>query len=132
VFILLPVAAVIPVRTLKALIAASAVLVASPSLDSFDSMLPAVMLWGLGNSMVNPGLSAFTADIATDESTRAQALALSRMCGDGAFLLAPLGLGVLAQYTSCATAMHMTAGVVLAANLIFALRATEVGLNIKK
>ena len=49
--------------------------------------------------------------------------------GDGAFLLAPLGLGLLAQYTDCATALHTTAGVVVLANLVFALRATEVGLD---
>lgn len=108
-----------------ALIAASAALVSMPFLDSYSTMLPAVMLWGLGNSMCNPGLSAFSADIAKDEDTRAQALALSRMSGDAAFLLAPLGLGVLAEYTSCATALHCTASVVLLANLFFAARATE-------
>ena len=48
---------------------------------------PCSLLVGLGNSMTNPGLSAFSADIAKDEDTRAQALALSRMSGDAAFLL---------------------------------------------
>lgn len=38
---------------------------------------------------------------------------------------APLGLGVLAEYTSCATALHSTAAIVLVANMIFAARATE-------
>jgi MFS family permease len=48
---------------------------------SFATVLPPVLLWGLGNSMTNPGLSAFAADIADDEETRGQALALSRMAG---------------------------------------------------
>ena len=92
---------------------------------SFYTVLPPVLLWGMGNSMTNPGLSAFAADIADDEATRGQALALSRMAGDAAFLLAPAGLGFLAQLTDCATALNATAAIVLGANLTFALRATE-------
>jgi MFS family permease len=147
----------------------------SLSMLSYSTILPPVLLWGLGNSLTNPGLSAFAADIADDEETRGQALALSRMAGrlacsvqrsdvdallslfpllcllmlcihlricvacctdflypvlfvvsgDAAFLLAPAGLGLLAQFTSCATALHVTAVVVMSANLAFIVRATE-------
>ena len=43
---------------------------------------PAVMIWGVGNSMCNPGLAAFAADIAEDEQTRGQVRAriLSYLC----------------------------------------------------
>ena len=47
------------------------------------------------------------------------------MSGDAAFLLAPLGLGILAEYTSCGTALHTTAAIVLVSNMFFAARATE-------
>lgn len=93
--------------------------------DSYATLLPAVMLWGLGNSLTNPGLSAFAADIAKDEKTRGQALSLARQAGDVAFLFAPAGLGVLAQCTSCSVALCATALVVGASNLVFALRATD-------
>mmetsp|Transcript_8029 Transcript_8029/g.9080 ORF Transcript_8029/g.9080 Transcript_8029/m.9080 type:complete len:94 (-) Transcript_8029:58-339(-) len=83
------------------------------------------MLWGLGNSMTSPGMSAFAADIADNENIRGQALSLSRMAGDFAFLITPTCLGVLAQSTSCSTALQITSVVVLGANLTFAARATE-------
>ena len=47
------------------------------------------------------------------------------MAGDAAFLLAPAGLGLLAQLTDCTTALWSVAAVVTAANATFALRTTE-------
>ena len=92
---------------------------------SFYTLLPSILIWGLGNSMVNPGLSAFAADIANDESTRSQALSLSRMAGDAAFLVCPFGLGLLAQYTNCTTALFTSALITALANATFALRCSE-------
>ena len=92
---------------------------------SFYTLLPAILIWGFGNSLVNPGLSAFAADIADDESTRSQALSLSRMAGDAAFLVCPFGLGLLAQYTDCTTALFTSALITQLANVTFALRCTE-------
>ena len=89
------------------------------------TMLPAIVVWGIGNSMVNPGLSAYAADIAKDVKTRSQSLSLARMAADTAFLTAPISLGMLAQYSSCSTALFTTAGVIAAANVVFALRTTE-------
>mmetsp|Transcript_2760 Transcript_2760/g.3234 ORF Transcript_2760/g.3234 Transcript_2760/m.3234 type:complete len:509 (-) Transcript_2760:929-2455(-) len=93
--------------------------------NSFETLLPTIMLWGLGNSMVSPGMSAFAADIADDERIRGQALSLSRMAGDSAFLVSPVILGAIAQMTSCTTALYITSLVVLGSNITFGLRATE-------
>jgi nitrate/nitrite transporter NarK len=97
----------------------------TPETATISTMLPAILVWGVGNSMVNPGLSAFAADIAQDVKTRSQALSLSRMAADSAFLVCPISLGMLAQYSSCATALFTTAGLIGAANVVFALRTTE-------
>ena len=108
-----------------ALICAGVLSTTAGFVDSFDSLLCTVVLWGAGNSLVNPGLSAYTADIAKDEATRGQALSLSRQAGDAALLVAPAGLGLLAQVTSVPTALCATAAAVAAANAVFAVRATD-------
>ena len=95
------------------------------SVNSFEALLPPIMLWAFGNSLVQPGMAAFAADIAKDAETRAQALSISRMAGDVAFLVSPLGLGLIADMTSCSVALYTASFTVLAANCIFALRATE-------
>jgi Na+/melibiose symporter-like transporter len=92
---------------------------------SISTMLPAIIVWGIGNSMVTPGLSAFAADIAKDVGTRSQTLSLSRMAADSAFLCCPISLGLLAQVSSCSTALYTTAGLIFGANMIFAFRTTE-------
>ena len=97
----------------------------TPETGSIATMLPAILVWGVGNSMVNPGLSAFAADIAKDVKTRSQALSLSRMAADSAFLFCPISLGMLAQYYSCSVALYTTAGLITAANAVFAFRTTE-------
>ena len=97
----------------------------SAFVDSFETMLPAVLLWGLGNALITPGMSAYAADLATDEGSRGQTLSLARQAGDAAFLVAPVGLGTLAETTDCTTAMCATAVIVLSANLSFALRTRE-------
>lgn len=109
------------------LICAGAVLTAavSPENASLHALFPPILVWGLGNSMVNPGMTAFAADIARDERTRSQALALSSSAADLSFLICPISLGALAQCTDCPTALVATAGVIGVLNLAFALRTTE-------
>ena len=90
-----------------------------------DALLCSILLWGLGNSLLNPGLSAFAADVAEDKSTRSQALSLSRMAGDAAFLVCPISLGSLAHLTDCFTALCASAAGTLGATMFFAARTTE-------
>lgn len=105
------------------LVCAGAALTAGAS--SLETLTGAVLVWGMGNSMVGPGVTAFTADIARDEGTRSQALSLSNTAMDLSLLVCPLSLGALAQLTDCPTALLATSGVVGAANMLFALRTTE-------
>ncbi len=105
------------------LICAGAALTAGAT--SLESLTGAVLVWGLGNSMVGPGVTAFAADIAHDKRTRSQALSLSNTAMDLSLLICPLSLGPLAQLTDCPTALVATTGLVAGANLLFALRTTE-------
>jgi MFS family permease len=122
-------ATILPAGALIAAGAVSTTVDLSSALDldltAFQSLVPAVMLWGLGNSLMNPAMAAFAADIARDDATRGQALSLSRMAGDGAFLIAPVGLGTIAQLTTCETALHTSAAVVGFSTLAFAVLARE-------
>ena len=115
------------------LICAGVVLTAAvtPETASLYTLFPPIMVWGLGNTMINPGLMAFAADIAEDETTRSQALALSSSASDLSFLVCPISLGALAQLTDCPTALLTTAGVIGCLNLAFALRSTEPKLTVK-
>lgn len=107
------------------LVVAGTVACTLDSVNSFEALMPPIMLWAFGNSLVQPGMSAFAADIAKDAKTRAQALSVSRMAGDVAFLVAPIGLGLIADMASCSVALYTASFTVLAANGYFALRATE-------
>ena len=109
------------------LVSAGPILIAAvtPETASLYTLFPSILLWGFGNSMVNPGLTAFAADIAKDEKTRSQALALSNSASDLSFLICPISLGTLAQLTDCSTAMVATGTVIGVLNLFFALRSTE-------
>ncbi|KAL7546792.1 hypothetical protein ACHAWF_010130 [Thalassiosira exigua] len=105
------------------LICAGAALTAGAS--SMETLTGAVLVWGMGNAMVGPGVTAFAADIAHDERTRSQALSLTNTAMDLSLLVCPLSLGALAQLTDCPTALLASSGVVGGANLLFALRTTE-------
>ena len=86
------------------------------------STLAAVLVWGAGNSLVGPGLQALAQELATDDRTRGQALSLTRLAGDAAFLAAPGGLGLLAAAAGADTALGATAASLAAANVFFAAR----------
>jgi hypothetical protein len=71
------------------------------------------------------GLTAMTVDLAPD-SQKGSILSLTRQAGDVAFLVGPLGLGMLAEATSYSTAIGLTAAVMAASNAAFAVFAKEV------
>jgi len=52
-------------------------------------------------------------------------MSLSRQAGDMAFLIAPISLGTLAEFTSCDVALQATAMGIAGANAFFFLRAKE-------
>ena len=81
-------------------------------------------MWSLGNSIMAPALTAYTADISGTEN-RGQAMALARQASDVAFLVAPVGLGALAELTSCNTALQITALAIVGAGGFFRSRARE-------
>ena len=74
---------------------------------------------------MGPGLSAYTADISGTEH-RGPAMSVARQAGDMAFLVAPISLGTLAEFTSCDVALQTTAIGIAAANAAFLFRAQEV------
>ena len=85
-------------------------------------MLCAIVLWGLGNSLVSPGINAYAADVAPP-GARAQALSLQRQAADTAFLIGPLGLGFLAEQISNAAALELSATFTIGSAAIFWARA---------
>lgn len=91
-----------------------------------EAFYGAMLCWSLGTSMLNPGLTAFAADIAPD-SQRGQALSLSRQAGDVMFTAGPIGLGALAQYAPHGHegALLLTTGATLAVTAAFMARAKE-------
>ena len=60
-----------------ALLLAGSSAAACAAIGEHEAMLCAIVLWGLGNSLVSPGLNAFAADVAPP-GARAQALSLQR------------------------------------------------------
>jgi MFS family permease len=88
---------------------------------SQESMLAAIVVWGLGNSLISPGLNAFAADRAPAK-IRAEALSLQRQAADVAFLVAPLGLGLLSQCTDNVTALGLFSVYAVGSAAVFAAR----------
>ena len=104
-----------------------------PGGATFWGLTAAVALWGFGNALTWPGLSAFTADISGKKETRAQVMTLARQAGDLAFLVAPVGLGLLAELSgSTGLALGTAGAVMLAATGVFAARTTETLQRVKR
>ena len=101
-----------------ALLLAGSSAAACAAVGEHEAMLCAIVLWGLGNSLVSPGLNAFAADMAPS-GTRAQALSLQRQAADTAFLVGPLGFGLMAEQTTHAAAMELSAVCTLGAAAVF-------------
>ena len=58
---------------------------------------------------------------------RGQAMSINRTCGDVVGLSAPIALGLLADYSDCASAILVSAGITTCCTSLFALRARELG-----
>eukprot|EP01064_Diplonema_japonicum_P037082 TRINITY_DN8601_c2_g1_i1.p1 TRINITY_DN8601_c2_g1~~TRINITY_DN8601_c2_g1_i1.p1 ORF type:complete len:468 (+),score=43.31 TRINITY_DN8601_c2_g1_i1:52-1404(+) len=97
----------------KAALIPSALLCASSAVclsmcSTYPTFVAAIVAWGLGTSIMHPGLMALAADIAPPH-LRGEALSLSRQAGDIAFLIGPLTLGAIAQWSSCGVGLMVTA-----------------------
>ncbi|KAJ9450380.1 Quinolone resistance protein NorA [Diplonema papillatum] len=83
--------------------------------------LAAIVVWGLGTSIMHPGLKALAAEIAPPH-LKGEALSLSRQAGDVAFLIGPLALGFIADAFSCGSALLVTSFAYAAAAVFFTLK----------
>ncbi|GAB5355185.1 hypothetical protein AAMO2058_000184300 [Amorphochlora amoebiformis] len=114
----------------KAVVVPSALFIASGAglmsmVDSKAAFLAALFVWGVGNSMITPGITAFAVDHAPEDQ-KGNLLSLTRQAGDLAFLVGPVGLGALAEYTSYSHSLTLTSAVMLATGSFFWLKAKEV------
>jgi len=108
--------------TLPASAAASEAIALGASPHSM--LMASILVWGLGNGMSSPGLHAFAADIA-DEDSRGKALALSRQASDFALFVGPIAFGSIAHMFDTSTALWSAAAVIVSANAFFGVRSTE-------
>lgn len=76
----------------------------------------------LSSALTQPALGAFTAEVLKPH-VRGQAMSIGRMCGDVVGLTAPIALGLLADYSDCATAILASAALTTSCAGVFALRA---------
>jgi DHA1 family multidrug resistance protein-like MFS transporter len=81
--------------------------------------LAGVAAWAVATASVGPALPAFAASLAREPAHRGAYVALFRTSGDVGFVLAPLALGYLADYSGAPTAMVALSGVVASATGVF-------------
>jgi DHA1 family multidrug resistance protein-like MFS transporter len=81
--------------------------------------LGAVAAWAVATASVGPALPAFAAGLAREPAHRGAYVALFRTSGDVGFVLAPVALGYLADYSGAPSAMVALAGVVASAAGLF-------------
>lgn len=84
----------------------------------YPQFLGAALLWGAGNSLITPGLTAYAVDLAP-EAQKGSVLSLMRQAGDIAFLVGPIGLGLLAEATSYPVALGFTSAVMTSTSVLF-------------
>ena len=89
--------------------------------ESFMAFLCCSHLLG---AAAQPAVGAFTAEV-LPAHVRGQAMSVARMCSDSLGMVAPIALGVIADYTDCATAILVAANMTGACTAVFALRAQE-------
>ena len=94
------------------------------ALDGVDHLLHPLFLAGVGawaaaTASVGPALPAFAASLARQPAHRGAYVALFRTSGDIGFVLAPVALGHLADYSGAPNAMVVLAGVVASATGVF-------------
>ena len=76
-------------------------------------------MWAASTASVGPALPAFAASLARQPAHRGAYVALFRTSGDIGFVLAPMALGYLADYSGAPNAMVILAGVVASATGVF-------------
>lgn len=81
--------------------------------------LTGVGMWAASTASVGPALPAFAASLARQPAHRGAYVALFRTSGDIGFVLAPMALGYLADYSGAPNAMVILAGVVASATGVF-------------
>jgi MFS family permease len=112
-------AAIVPSGLLVA--AGLASMAAAPTQEAF---LLAALLIALGTSVIGPAPAAYAADIAPEE-LRGLALGMYRTAGDLGFLLGPVLLGALADWSSLGVALLANAALATFTTLFFAFVARE-------
>lgn len=95
-----------------------------PFITTEHQLMGLVGLWAVGNTALGSTPTAYIAD-KTDASNRSQALALLRSAGDGGLMAGASILGTIAYATDTGVAMGVASGLLLAAGLNFAFRASE-------
>ena len=85
----------------------------------YPLFLAGVAAWAVATASVGPALPAFAAGLAREPTHRGAYVALFRTSGDVGFVLAPLALGYLADYSGAPNAMVALAGVVASAAGVF-------------
>lgn len=89
---------------------------------SQEHFILAMALQGLGAGFLRPGVGAFTAEI-TPAHKRGQAMSLQRQAQSVLGLLGPVSMGLLADCTSCPTAIVVGSGLMAACHLAYAVLA---------
>lgn len=106
------------------MIISSAGMVVFGAATSFELYLLASLVWSAASGISGASPAAYAADIAP-RGMAASAMGTFRAISDSGYVVGPLALGALADSTSSATSLRVTAAVLLAIGLIFAFRAPE-------
>ena len=106
-------------RALAPAIALSATGLAGAAMaGTYAQFIAALICMSVASGLSHPALSAYAVEV-SPAATRAQALALHRQFSDVVWVLAPVGLGLLADCTSLPTAMVCSSAVIAASGLCF-------------
>jgi len=84
--------------------------------------LAAMAIQGLCGAFMQPAVGAFTAEV-TPANVRGQAMSLQRQAGSVLSLIGPISIGLLADATSCQTAIVLTSALMASCNGIYAWKA---------
>eukprot|EP00658_Telonema_sp_P-2_P023528 TRINITY_DN19436_c0_g2_i1.p1 TRINITY_DN19436_c0_g2~~TRINITY_DN19436_c0_g2_i1.p1 ORF type:complete len:464 (-),score=91.84 TRINITY_DN19436_c0_g2_i1:312-1703(-) len=90
--------------------------------SSIEHYYMAMAVQGISAGFLQPAVGAFTAHI-TPTDKRGQAMSFQRQAGDGIALVGPVGLGLLADVTTCPLAILFTSGLMGGCNLAYLLKA---------
>jgi len=96
-----------------------------PCIDTRNAFFALLWLSYVSSAITGPALSAFTAEVLPPAS-RGQAGAVSRTFGDLTSLTAPIALGLLADATSCGTAIVASSTLCSGCVAFFAWKAREI------